>query len=94
MTWDKEEAEEVEVLRHHNRAQRSVNRHLRRAVKHFQNHTDELFLELCDSDTEAQIALEKIRTFGGLECDSGDYSFIVDSSVRALQELSAIDQSS
>ena len=93
MTWQEDE-EEVEVLRHHNRAQRSVNKQLRRAVKHFQNHTDELFLELCDSDTESQLALEKIRTFGGLECGPSDYSYIVDSSVRALQELSAINQQS
>jgi len=89
MAWD-EETEEVEVLRHHNRAQRSVNKQLRRAIKHFQNHTDELFLELCDSGTEAQLAMEKIRTFGGLECGPNDYSYVVD---KCIEALSTIDHS-
>jgi hypothetical protein len=80
----------MEVLRHHNRALRNVNKSLRSGQKSSQEHSDELFLELCKSETDSQIAMEKIRAFGGIECGSGDYSFIVD---KCLQALSAIDQS-
>lgn len=82
--------ESLEVLRHHNRVLRKSNKSLRSIRSHFQNHADELFLELCNADSDAQIALEKIRTLGGIECGSGDYQMIVDSCLKAL---SALDQS-
>ena len=81
--------EELQVLRQQRRAQRSVNKQLRRVMRHFQNHNDELFLELCNADSFAQVALEKIRTLGGIECGPSDYDLIVD---KCLTALSALDQ--
>lgn len=83
------EEEEVFVLRHNNKAQRSVNRQLRRAIKHFQNHTDELFLELCDTDKEAEVAMEKLWTLGGFNCGPRDYDYMIDRCVDAVSALAA-----
>ena len=87
-----EEVEEVFVLRRHNRALRSVNKNLRELRKHSQDHSDALFLALCDDSKEAEIAMEKLRTLGELDCDPLDYNHIVESCLEALGKTQAIDQ--
>jgi hypothetical protein len=77
MAYD-EEVEETFVLRHNNRAQRSVNRHLRRALKNYQLQSDRLFLELCSVDKSAEMALERLWSDAGLTCDVTDYDAIVE----------------
>jgi len=89
-----EEVEEVFILRRHNRALRSVNKSLRKLRNHSQEHTDEIFLALCDSDKEAELAMEKLRTLGEFDCDPGDYDFVVAGCLDALGKTQAIDQSS
>lgn len=86
-TYD-EESEEVFVLRHNNRAQRSVNRALRRAINRHQKHTDELFLELCKSDNSAEFALERIWSEVKLDCDLTDYDTIASKCIDALKKVS------
>jgi len=88
-----DEMEEIVILRKNNRVQRSVNQALRRTKQKLQDKSDELFLTLCESGTEAELAMEKLRTFGGIECDPKDYDTIVDKCLIALEALSAIDQS-
>lgn len=80
-----EEIEETFVLRHNNRAQRSVNRALRRALKQQQLHNDELFEELCNYDMTAEMALERIWSECGLSCDVHDFDAISDICIEAIK---------
>ena len=73
-----ENDEHISVLRHHNRAQRSVNRQLRRALKRHQDNADAVFLDICETQTEAELAMEKLWTLGKLNCDPSDYESIID----------------
>jgi len=73
-----ENDEHIRVLRHHNRAQRSVNRQLRRALKRHQENADNMFLDICEVRTEAELALEKLWTLGKFNCDPSDYESIID----------------
>ena len=83
-TYD-EELEEVFVLRHNNRAQRSVNKALRRALKRYQIQNDELFLELCNTDQSAESALERIWSEAKLDCEIKDYETIASKCINALK---------
>jgi len=99
MTTQFDNDEDVEVLRHQRRAQRSVNKYLRRAMKFFQKHNDELFLELCNTDCtdftdqEAVNAMEKLWTLGEFSCGPRDYNFVVERCLEALGKANPIDHS-
>jgi histone acetyltransferase (RNA polymerase elongator complex component) len=93
MPYD-EEVEETFVVRHHNRILRKVNKSLRKVTQKQQEHNDELFLQLCETENDAIIAMEKLRTLGEIDCDPLDYDTIVVRSLEALGKTQAIDQSS
>ena len=90
-----EDIEEVEVLRHHNRALRRVHKKLRSAQKIDHEYSDMLFLELCNTDTAAQTAMEKLWTLGGVsdKCGPQDYNKIVELLLEKLNVTIPIDQS-
>lgn len=90
-----EDSEEVNVVRHHNRALRRVNKKLRSAQKLDQEYSDLLFLELCNTDTAAREAMEKLWTLGGLtdKCGPQDYDMIVALLLEKLNVTIPIDQS-
>ena len=83
-----EDDEQIDVVRHHNRVQRRVNSSLRRALKYSVEYNDNLFMELCnsDSDKEAKLAMEKLWTLGKFQCGPQDYDFIVEMCIRALED--------
>jgi hypothetical protein len=85
MAWN--EDEETSILRLQKRAQRSVNKQLRRALKNAQETMDKMFLDLCDSSTEAHEALQKLWEEGNLQetCSSEDYQTIIDAAIKALK---------
>lgn len=74
----------VAELEKRNRAQRSTNRKLRRAHKSEQEHSDELFVALCQSQLEAKAALGELWTRGGFRCGPEDYDQIVERCLEAL----------
>lgn len=84
-----EEEEQIQVIRKNNRALRKVHKHLRRALKFSREYNDNLFLELCESDSLAQEALDRIRIEGNIDCDSDDYEYIIFECLKALQESRA-----
>jgi hypothetical protein len=86
--------EELAVVRQHNRALRTVHRQLRRALKYFTEYNDELFLELCNSNKEAELAFEKLWTLGGItECGPQDYNKIVEICLSKMNVIIPIDES-
>jgi hypothetical protein len=90
-TYDQEE-EEIFVLRKNNRVQRVVNKNLRRTLKTHQSTADSNFQELCENETEAELALEKLWTLGELDCGPLDYDSIVALALEALGKQQAISQ--
>ena len=90
----KEDEGQIDVLRQHNRALRSVNRQLRRLLKRTQENADNVFLEVCNTTTEAEAALEEIRTFGKLGCGPGDYDYVVERVLDAFEFQDALEKSS
>ena len=87
--------EYIAVVRKHNRALRKVHKILRSALKTSKDYADQLFLELCEYDSEAKQALEKLWTLGEMQdiCDSQDYEKIVEVAINKMQATSPIDQS-
>ncbi len=81
-----EDDEHLEVVRHHNRVQRRVNSALRRALRYTVEYNDNLFKELCNQDKDAELAMEKLWTFGKFQCDPKNYDFIVEMCLRALED--------
>ena len=83
-----------QVLRRQNRALRIVQRQLRRALKNMIEYSDNLFLELCDTDKEAERAMEKLWTLGGLsdKCGPRNYDKIVELLLEKLNVTIPIDQ--
>ena len=88
-----EDLQEVEVLRHHNRALRRVHKKLRSAQKIDREYSDMLFMELCNTSTAAQAAMEKLWTLGGVsdECGPQDYDKIVELLLEKLNVTNPID---
>jgi hypothetical protein len=76
--------EHLEVVQRHNRAVRGVIRQLRRRLSRIQNETDEKIALLFESSSQAEIALEEIRTLGGIDCDPDNYGKIVAVCLTAL----------
>jgi hypothetical protein len=87
-----EDEDELQVVRHHNRVVRKVNKLLRTAQKKAQEDMDNMFLELCSMDMEAELAMEKLRTLGQIECGPRDYDKIVEVCLAALNVTKPIDQ--
>jgi hypothetical protein len=83
MLYD-EDMERSEVLQRLNRAVRRRNTQLRTALTHTRTYTDSVIADLFDAPSDAQNALEKIRTLGKLECGPDDYETIVAACVEAL----------
>jgi len=78
--------EHLDVVKRHNKALRTVNKQLRRALLFVVDYADNLFVELCESGTEAQLALEELRLRGDIDCSPQDYQQIVELAVEALQQ--------
>jgi hypothetical protein len=74
--------------------QRVVNKNLRRTLKTHQSTADSNFQELCETETEAELALEKLWTLGELDCGPLDYDSIVVQCLDALGKTQAMDQDS
>jgi hypothetical protein len=89
------EDERLSVLQQHNRALRIVHRQLRKALKYTVEYNDNLFLELCNSDPEAGLAMEKLWTLGGMQdiCGPRDYDKIVEVCLSKMNVTSPIDHS-
>lgn len=77
------------VIRHHNRILRKVNKALRSSHKLTQEYNDALFEELCNHNSEAELALRKLWKEGGFQppCGPEDYDMIVDSAINALNRV-------
>ncbi len=84
------EEEQIAILRKHNRALRSVHKQLRRALNHVTSYSDELFLELCDSGNESDIAFEKLWALGRFDCGPKDYTYIVEHCLEAIRQVKPI----
>ena len=87
MNQEQELHDDRSVTRLHNRALRSVNRGLRRLTERLQAHSDDLFIELCNTDVAAQYAMRRLWEEGGFQppCGPEDYDEIVETSIRALR---------
>ena len=85
MLYD-EDMEHVDVLQRLNRAVRRRNKQLRTVLTHVRTYTDATVAELFDAPNEANLALEKIRTLGGINCDPDDYDTVVKVCVAALNQ--------
>lgn len=83
-----------DVLRHHNRTLRRVHKNLRSSLKSAREYSDNLFLELCNSDKEAELNFEKLWTLGGFKnvCGPKDYKRIVEVCLTVLGKTSSIDE--
>lgn len=90
-----EDLEHIDVLRRQNKALRKINKILRGALKTSKEYSDELFMVLCDSDEDADIALEKLWTLGGFSeiCGPRDYHKIVEVCLSKMNVTIPIDQS-
>lgn len=80
-----DEIEYADVIRRQNRALRKIHKILRHALKDSRQYSDDLFKELCDVDSRAIEALDRIRTEGNIQCDSDDYEFIIFECLAALK---------
>ena len=75
----------IEVVRHHNRVLRKVHKTLRNALKLQQDKADSNFIEICETKTEAELALEKLWTLGEFECGPLDYEYIVERCLEVVR---------
>jgi hypothetical protein len=89
------EDERLAVVQRHNRALRSVHRQLRRALKYVTEYNDNLFLELCNGNPEAGLAMEKLWALGGMQeiCGPQDYDKIVEVCLSKMNVTIPIDHS-
>ena len=78
----------IEVVRHHNRVLRKVHKTLRNALKLQQEKADSNFIEICETKTEAELALEKLWAFGGF-FGPLDLEILVDSYLEAMEVYKA-----
>ena len=72
------EDDHLSVVRHHNRVLRKVHKTLRRTIREQKEQADANFLKICETQTEAELAMEKLWTLGKLNCDPSDYESIID----------------
>jgi hypothetical protein len=87
MAHFEEDEEHNSVLQKHNRVLRKVNKVLRNSHKVTKDYNDALFRELCETDKEAELAMEKLWTLGGFEliCGPKDYNTVVETCLAALR---------
>ncbi len=83
--WNDDNEREL-VIKNHNRVLRRVNKALRKSNETVNEYSDSLFAELCNSNTEAELAMEKLWTLGEFQCDPRNYDFIVEMCLRALED--------
>ena len=88
-----EDEDRVAVVKRHNRVLRKVHKQLRRTLNSATQHSDILFLELCNTDKSAEFAMEKLWTLGQFECGPKDYEYIVERCLDVLGKTKSIDQS-
>ena len=72
------EDDHLSVVRHHNRVLRKVHKTLRRTIREQKEQADSNFIKICETQTEAELAMEKLWTLGKLNCDPSDYESIID----------------
>ena len=75
--------EEVAVLRKINTTLRTMNRSLRNQLRIANEHSDELFMALCN-EAPAE-ALGELWEFGQMDCSPEDYGYIVERCLEALE---------
>jgi hypothetical protein len=80
------EDDQLSVVRHHNRVLRTVHKTLRNALKLQQEKADSNFIEICETKTEAELAIEELWMRGELDCSPQDYQTIIELAVAALQQ--------
>ena len=93
---DNDNDEYIEVVRRQNKVLRRTHSILRRNLQKSKLYSDELFLQLCESNkSDAEIAMEKLWTLGGFEnqCGPEDYNYIVASCLDSLNKATAISRS-
>jgi len=96
MAYEDEDEEHIEAVRRHNKALRKVHKALRNALKDSREYSDNLFLELCNTEvTDAETAMEKLWTLGEMQniCGPRDYETIVEVCLEKLGVTSPIDRS-
>lgn len=81
-----EEEDRIAVVKRHNKVLRKIHRQLRNTLRFTIQHSDNLFMELCNTSKEAEFALEELRLRGEMDCSPQDYSRIVELAVEALQQ--------
>jgi hypothetical protein len=80
-----EDEEIVDVLRSHRRTLRTVNKKIRKQVQELQDHADTLFAEICNTNDEAVLAMEKLATFGGFAIGPENYDHVVESYIGGMK---------
>jgi hypothetical protein len=81
-----EDEEIVDVLRSHRRTLRTVNKKIRKQVQELQDNADTLFAEICNTNNEAVLAMEKLAKFGGFEVGPANYNHVVESYTTAMKQ--------
>lgn len=89
MQCECEQFEDRSVVRLHNRALRSVNRGLRRAVERLKEHSDELFVALCGTDVRAKQAFGELWGSALFDCGPEDYDYMVEEIEKAFAFVEA-----
>lgn len=82
------------VVRQQNRALRTIVRRLRATVRNGQEHSDEMFVALCDTDPSVENAMRRLWEEGGFApprspegypFGPSDYEEVVETCLRALK---------
>lgn len=76
------------AVRSQNRALRLVNRNLRKKTNELQEHSDEVFLALCETNPISELVLREICEKAGIVFSTDDYETMADSVVNALTSSS------
>lgn len=72
------------VYRSQNRTLRLVNRNLRRKLTAVEEHSDEVFLSLCETDPRAELVLREVCEKAGIEFSADGYDDMADKLIERL----------
>lgn len=84
--------EDRSVIRQQNRAMRSITRSLRSQVRRLQEHSDAMFLAICDTQTEAERAFGELWRTGLYDCAPNDYDFMVQETIKSFDKRKQTEQ--
>lgn len=91
MSNHQEHEEDRSVIRQQNRALRSITRKLRDQVRRLQEKSDEIFLAVCNTETEAERAFGELWGSAEFDCGPQDYQWMVEQSIRAMRIVKAME---